>query len=249
MSRQLRIVLVGALWMYGCKSSPVPTTPTQSPTVPAFKESRLEIEVWETSASRESPTGAYLYDVRYRFQNIGTQSMTGGVTGLVLTADDAQLLGGTFRSGSPPAALAVPPLGFSEWNTFTIIDTDISHPFADRLHLTVDYQVAGSSTASAGVDARVLHGPQTARVFSFTVTPANPTVGGSVTVSWHVESAIQVFLDTTLPRNPAANQGTFAAVVEPIGSRTFVVNVAGAHVTYLRLDRDAFRLQQASVAR
>jgi hypothetical protein len=186
------------------------------------------VDIWTVSVLRWASTGAYDYTVNYRFHNTLAQPSTVTITDAVLLGPGDETLGGSIHSALMPVPETVGAGLYNMYRDLTVDDTDVSHPYAEKLRLRVSYQ-AGGVTGTAEAVAPVLHGPQTARLLDFSLSTQQPRVGESITVSWETRSARRVILQGT-------NQINFNQEVEPVGSRTFIVQRAG--LQYFNLDVD-----------
>jgi hypothetical protein len=200
--------------------------------------SSLVVDIWSVRTGRWASSGSYFYEPTYRFENQHNEPVTVTITGAALIGPNGESLGGVIAAIRMPPPVTVGPMSSTEYKTLTVDDNDASHPFADQLQLRVSYSLGASQRTAAG-NGTVLHGPQTARVLDFTVSPPNPNVGDTITVRWNVQSARQVILRTPIswdPNQSATRQFNFEQEVEHVGSRDFLVRRSG--LTYVDLDAD-----------
>ena len=188
----------------------------------------LAIEIWAVEAHRWA-SAAYYYDFSYRFHNTFTQPVTVTISNVDLEGPDGTSLGGTISGIHPTGPVTVPAGLYSEYRPLIVDDPNIGHPFADTLHMEVSYQPPGGAAGTASIDARVLHGPQTAIIHDFSFSPLKPRVGETVTVRWNVEFARRVVLEAPMLRIRSEE-------VETIGSRAFGTSSAGTYLNLLKVD-------------
>lgn len=235
----IRVALAGILLSTTVACSGAgPTSPSPESATPAARPGRLVLDVWSVEASRWGSTGAYIYDVKYRFHNQLTETVTATVAEAALMGPDGEPLAGTINPGLSRRTITVGPQLYSAYYDLTVDDDDASHPYAEHLRLTASYQV-GSGSGTADAVAPVLHGPQNARLLEFTVEPSTPRVGDTITVRWNVQSARRVFLRTPIswdPNRPETLASNFDQQVEPVGSRSFLVRRSG--LTFVTIDAD-----------
>jgi hypothetical protein len=234
----------------GCGGSP--SSPTGAGTTRGAQQpTGINLEIWSVEVNRWAQTGAYDYNVTYRVQNLLRDPVTVSVSGAELFGPDGEALGGLVNRFSSPAAVTIAPGEWSRYDDETVDDLDASHPYAEQLRLSVSYQV-GSTRRTVTATAPVLHGPQTARLLDFSVSPLDPLVGDTITVRWNVQSARRVKLQTPISwdsNKPDTFQFNVDQEVEPVGARTLVVRRTGLVFVTLEADTVIRRSIQVSPRR
>jgi hypothetical protein len=224
-----------------CGGQPSPTAPS-SPTTPISRIATSEgvrLEIFAVNASRWAVSGAYIYDVRYGVTNSVGRRLTYQVSSYSVRGPDGAPFAVTARSDYLEPKTLEPTLSGTQW--LTVDDVNAANPFGERLRLTVSFRFDNGSSGTVTAEDIILHGPQTARVHEFTVSPKEVPVGGQVTVRWRVESASRVQLESTIG-------SSYNEFVEEQGTRTFTATRAGAASVILRLDNGAFvRFESVSV--
>jgi hypothetical protein len=191
--------------------------------------------------------GGYIYDLRYSVRNDSNQLTSYSLRDFAVfgPADEtlpgftSQDLGRSFEVSAHSSAT-----GF-----LSLFGSDASQPYAERLRARIEYQSGGKRGVLDDEDI-VLHGPQTARLHDFsmsppgyeTIPPSTPPVplGQTVTVRWNVEGASLVILESSLPMTSSGGQ-RFREQVEPVGSRTFTTQRTGVAFADLDVDRGLIR--------
>jgi hypothetical protein len=214
----------------GSSGTPVAPAPIGSTPLP------FTVEVFKVEAGRWSGTGGYIYDVLYRVHNASREAATYRIAGFTLIGPQGETLGGRLRRTSEAQTAAAST--YSPWTDLGIDDDDASHPFAEYLRLTVVYQLPGGVSGEHTAQDVVLHGPQTARIHDFSLSPLEVKIGDPVTVRWNIQSARQVVLETSIPTAPG--EVGWGEEVELVGSRTFIARRDGVALATLTLDRGAF---------
>jgi hypothetical protein len=190
----------------------------------------------------------YIYDLRYSVRNDSNQLTSYSLRDFAVFGPAGETLPG-FTSQDLGRSLEVSAHS-SATGFWSLFGGDASQPYAERLRARMEYKSAGGKRGVLDDEDIVLHGPQTARLHDFsmspsgyeTIPPSAPPVpqGQPVTVRWNVEGASLVILESSLPMTSAGGQ-RFREQVEPVGSRTFTTQRTGVAFADLDVDRGLIR--------
>ena len=200
-----------------------------------FTVSKIEGKRW-------AQTGNYLYDVSYTIRNDSNVETSYRLRDFVVYGPAGDIMPG-YTSFDVGRAVSVPAHGM--WSRFvSITGSDPGQPWAEKLRVRMNFDSTRDDGVLAGEGA-VAHGPQSARLYDFSMTPPGSepgsvatltiAVGSQVTVRWNVESATIVTLESSLGM-PSFGGQRFSEQVEPEGSRTFTTQRTG--VAWADLDAD-----------
>jgi hypothetical protein len=201
----------------------------------SFTVSKIEGNRW-------AQTGNYLYDVWYTVRNDSSVDTSYSLRDFVVYGPAGDTMTG-YTSFDVGRAVSVPAHG--TWSRFvSITGSDPGQPWAEKLRVRMNFFSTKDDGVLAGEGA-VVHGPQSARLHDFSMTPPGSEpgsaqtltipVGSQVTVRWNVENATIVTLESSLGMPPFGGQ-RFSEQVEPLGSRTFTTQRTG--VAWADLDAD-----------
>jgi hypothetical protein len=198
--------------------------------------------------NRWAQSGNYLYSVDYNVANASGASATYSLLDFTLSGPAGETLPGysSIDVGRPVAIAAA-----AERNSTTLLSgVDPGHPYAERVRLRITYQAQNGHQGVLTGEDIVLHGPQSARLHDFSMSPpgyepgaaltSGVRLGEPVTVRWNVEGAKLVVLESSLEMT-ASGGGGFKEAVEALGSRTFITGRDGVASATLDIDRGAIR--------
>lgn len=207
------------------------------------------LNVIQVEGKRWAQSGNYLYSIRYSLRNDSDEPATYSLLDFVLLGPSGETLTG-YTSIDIGRTVSLDARRAIEVSTL-LNGTDPGHPYAERLQVRVSFRAQNGKQGVLADEDAVLHGPQTARLHDFSMSPpgaeagsAIPSVqlGEPVTVRWNVEGASLVVLESTLPMPPSGGR-LFGEEVEHLGSRTFTTLREGLASATLVIDRGQIRKQ------
>ena len=243
-------------WIVVCALLSVGTTSCAESDNPASvapsSVSGLTLQLLNVQGNRWAQSGAYLYNVHYSITNATEAPATYSLSTFSVFGPGGETLTG-YSSIDMGQARTVQA---RSTGTGSLLlngnETTVSQPFAERVRVRMNFSDGGRNGVLGDEDI-VLHGPQTARLHDFSMTPPGDEAGAThvgegtilgqpVTVRWNVEGASLVVLESSLPWAPVNGQA-FREEVEHVGSRTFITLREG--VAYATLDIDRGRIRKS----
>lgn len=208
-------------------------------------------ELTNAEGKRWAQSGNYLYDISYRLTNGSGGATTYSLRDYTVLGPAGETLSG-YTAIPPAGPVTLEPNATIRSGSFSLNGGNPGHPYAERVRIRMNFRTSNGTNGILGDEEVVLHGPQTARLHDFSMSPpgmppesvgntSRVTLGEPVIVRWNVEGASIVVLESTIPIPPGGGP-RFAEEVEHVGSRTFTTLREGLQSATLDVDRGRIRI-------